>query len=69
MRNLIMKRKLNRLKKTLDHYFFFLKEHKEILKELVKPRGCSGNIKKELWKCASIKVSDNENRFLPEQCV
>ncbi len=62
-------KKIKWAEKDIRSLLFFLKEHKEILKELVKKRGCSGNIKKELWKCASIKVSDNENRFLPEQCV
>src|ERR1043165_9159652 len=54
--------------KNIKSLLSFLKEHKKVLKELVKKRGGSGNIKKELWNRASIKVSDNENRFLPEQC-
>ncbi|CAI2167341.1 13102_t:CDS:2 [Funneliformis geosporum] len=61
---------LNGQRKTSDInlLLLFLKAHKKELKQLVEKRGGSGNIKKELWKCASIIVSDNENIFLPEQC-
>ncbi len=31
-------------------------------------RGGSGNIKKKLWKRASIMISDEETQYLPEQC-
>ncbi|CAI2187253.1 7016_t:CDS:2 [Funneliformis geosporum] len=57
-------------KKSTKLLLSFLKEHKEELKELVEKRGGSGNNKKELWECASIRVSDNQNQYIPEpeQC-
>ncbi len=61
-------KKIKWVEKNIKLLLYFLEENKEVLKELVKKRGGSGNIKKELWKCASIVVSDNENQFLPKQC-
>ncbi|CAI2183898.1 7961_t:CDS:2 [Funneliformis geosporum] len=55
-------------KKSITLLLSFLNEHKQVLKELVEKRGGSGNIKKDLWMCASIVVSDNENQYLPKQC-
>jgi|ERR1044071_745214 hypothetical protein len=61
-------KKIRWAEKDIKSLLSFLEKHKKVLKELVKKRGGSGNIKKELWNRASIKVSDNETRFLPEQC-
>jgi len=55
--------------KAIKSLLSFLKEHKEVPKELVKRRGGSGSgIKSNLWHDASNTVSDNENQYLPEQC-
>ncbi|CAG8513608.1 11432_t:CDS:2 [Funneliformis caledonium] len=52
------------IKEGITLLLSFLKEHKQ--KELLE-RGGSGNIKKLLWKRASIVLSDNENQYLPIQ--
>ncbi|CAI2164946.1 17360_t:CDS:2 [Funneliformis geosporum] len=60
--------KLKWTAKSTKSLLLFLRRHKEVLKHLVEKRGGSGNIKKELWTRASITVSDDEDKYLPEQC-